>query len=423
MLKTLHGRSLALLVAVVLIGQMLALVLAGVLVVRPQIERVAAIMANNLAAITVTMAALPPAERTVLIGRINATGALRILPGDIDPPEDRDLSSLLEVAFLRAFARAMASDQVVIRYSGGNGQVWVRAPMGGAFYWISYDRPDGVSPAGALLASVATAVLLALGMGFLLQRRIGVPLRRLADAADAVRGDSVPAPLATDGPLEIAAVAGSFNRMAQRLHDFEANRALLLAGISHDLRTPLAKIRLALALGRGVEPEVATLVDTQFDKLDAMLGQFLDFGRWMDGEPVEQRDIVAEVRAAVAEIDPDLAATIAAPPLVMAVRPMALRRGIVNMLGNARRHGAPPIDVTIAVDAAAVAISIDDRGPGVAEALLPGLAVPFVHGGASGSTGLGLAIVRHVAIAHGGRLVLANRDGGGFRQQLVLRRD
>jgi len=367
------------------------------------------------------MAALPSAERTVLIGRINATGAVRILPGGSAPPEDRGLPSLLEVVFLRAFARAMAADDVVIRY-GTNGQIWVRVTMGDAPYWISYDRPAGITPTGAMLASVATAVLLAIGAGVLLQRRIGVPLRRLAEAADAVTGDSVPAPLSTEGPQEVAAVAGSFNRMARRLRDFEANRTLLLAGISHDLRTPLAKIRLALALGSGLEPKVETLIDQQFDKLDAMLGQFLDFGRWMDGEPAEERDVVAEVRAAIAEIDPALAATITDAPLLMTVRPMALRRGIANMLGNARRHGAPPIEISILVNAAEVAIIVEDHGPGVPAGLLPGLATPFVHGGSAGSTGLGLAILRHVAIAHGGQLVLANRDGGGFCQRLELPR-
>jgi two-component system, OmpR family, osmolarity sensor histidine kinase EnvZ len=237
-----------------------------------------------------------------------------------------------------------------------------------------------------------------------------------------VRGDWVPAPLATDGPLEIAAVAGSFNRMAQRLRDFEANRALLLAGISHDLRTPLAKIRLALALGPGLEPDAETLIDAQFDQLDALLGQFLDFGRWMDGETAAVRDIAADVRAVAAEIDPALAATIAAAPVSMTVRPMALRRGIANMIENARRHGAAPIEISISISAAEVAICVDDRGPGVPDALLPGLATPFVHGGAAGSTGLGLAIVRHVAQAHEGRLILGNRPGGGFRQRLELPR-
>ncbi len=422
MLKTLRGRNLALLAGVVLAGQLLAMALTAVLVIRPQAERVAAIMANNMAAITVTIAALPPAERSALIGRINATGALRILPGNAAPPEDRGLPSLLEVVFLRAFARAMTSDDVVVRYSGVTGQIWVRVTMGDTPHWISYDRPAGITPTGALLASVTAAVLLALGAGFLLQRRIEVPLRRLAAAADAVRGDSVPAPLATDGPQEIAAVAGSFNRMAQRLRDFEANRALLLAGISHDLRTPLAKLRLALALGPDLEPDAETLIDAQFDKLDALLGQFLDFGRWMDGEPAAERDIAADVRAVAAEIDPALAARSAAAPILMTVRPMALRRGIANMIENARRHGAPPIEISISVSAAEVAICIEDRGPGVPHALLPGLATPFVHGGAAGSTGLGLAIVRHVAQAHEGRLILENRPGGGFRQRLELPR-
>ena len=131
MLKSLRARNVALLVGIVLLGQLLAVVLLYVLAIRPQAERVAGIMARNVSSISAAMETLPPTERTKLIARINAGGAVRYLDGDIEPPEDRGVPTLLERLFLQSFAQEMKDKDVIIWRGGRVGQLWVRVTLGG----------------------------------------------------------------------------------------------------------------------------------------------------------------------------------------------------------------------------------------------------------------------------------------------------
>jgi two-component system, OmpR family, osmolarity sensor histidine kinase EnvZ len=422
-LRTLRSRNIALLVAVVVAGQILSFVLIWALAIRPQAERVGGIMARNVAAISRTMDRLPPQDRQALIADINRGGAIRILPGDADPPEDRGLPSLLERIFVDSFAREMASDEVVIWRGSQSGQLWVRVPMGGDYWWMSYERPPGWSPNGALLASFAIAVSLALIGGILLQRRIARPLRAVADAADALSMDSSGPDLPTDGPREIATVSQAFNHMRTRLSEQERERAFMLAGISHDLRTPLAKIRLLTAMIPNLDADTEAMLSRQYDQMDQMLAQFLDFARAQQEEALA----LVEVGTMTREVADGLGIAIeqvGVDRLELRARPIALRRALTNLLRNASLYGCPPIMLELAVRDGHAIIGVRDHGDGVAEDRLDELARPFVRGDdarpSDGGTGLGLAIVRHVAAAHGGSLRISNPIGGGLLVELAL---
>ncbi len=423
MLKSLRTRNIALLVVVVLVGQLLAVTLIYALAIRPQAERVGSIMARNVAAISSAMDALPPHGRAKLIEQINAGGALRILPGNTSPPEDRGVPTLLERLFIRQFAKEMEQRDVIIWRGSLAGQLWVYVRLGGDNYWISYERPKGWSPNGALLVSFLIAVTLAMIGGILLQRRIARPLSALSQAADRIRSDEVPAPLPVDGPEEIAAVAQSFNHMAERIAAQDAERAFMLAGVSHDLRTPLTKVRLAIATIPQIEPETEKLLNRQFEQMDQMLGQFLDFARGDESEPVSATDIGKLVNkvAATLQLEVDVRSK---RGLIIPTQPLALERAISNLVRNAAKYGRPPFVVDIDADNRHDRIAIIDHGDGVAPALLDMLGTPFLRGrrerGSDGGTGLGLAIARHVARSLGGELVLDNLDGGGFSAALVL---
>lgn len=426
MLKSLRSRNIALLVGVLLLGELLTMILVAVLVIRPQAERVATILAHNVAVVSATLDELPPDRRARLIDRINAAGSIRILQASSPPPEDRGVPTLLERVVLQAFVREMRQRDAVLWHGGRGGQLWARVRLGETFYWISYDRPSGWTPTGALAASVAVAVLLALLAGLALQRRLGAPLKDLASAADAVHGDAVPTPLTIDGPTEIATVAQSFNSMIARLSTDAANRAFMLAGISHDLRTPLAKIRLSLALIPQIDAEMETMLTRQLDRIDAMLTQFLDFARGVDDETEAVVDLVQEVRAAIDDLAPSVAieVTSSLDHVRACVRPVALRRAIINLVRNAMIHGKPPVSVEVSIAGSKAAIAVRDHGGGIPESQLRTIDQPFVRGdaarGASGGAGLGLAIARHVAAAHGGSLTLHNVDDGGLVQIISL---
>lgn len=419
MLKSLHARNVALLVVVVLAGQILSFLLIWALAIRPQAERVGTIMARNIAAISATMDGLPPPERSKLIARINSGGAIQLVQGNVPPPEVAGIPTLLERIFIRSFAREMRRDDVIVWQEHSTGRMWVRVVLGGEPWWVTYQRPHGWSPNGALFASFCITVALALAGGILLQRRVARPLEAFADAADATKAATVPPPLATDGPEEIARVARSFNAMAARLAAQEADRTLMLAGISHDLRTPLAKLRLELALIPGIDPRTEAAMARHFERIDAMLTQFLDFARGIDGEPAAPVGLVelVEQLGFDVEIEGEAGIVIEAPPV-------ALQRAIANLVRNAVLYGKPPIAVRISGDTTMVRIAVEDQGKGIDPDLLARVDQPFVRGDrarpSDGGTGLGLAIARHVAVRLGGSLALENREGGGFVAALLL---
>jgi two-component system, OmpR family, osmolarity sensor histidine kinase EnvZ len=422
-LKSLQARNIALLLAVVILGQALCLVLIYQLAIRPQAERVGAIMARNVTAMSEAMKTLEPAARDAMIERVNSGGALRIAKG-VQPPEtDSKSPTLLELIFIRSFAKELEQKDIVIWQGTSEGGLWVNLKLGGEPYWLSYLRPVGWSPTGAFLGSFAVAVSLALFGGFLVQRRIAQPLRKLSDAVDTLEPNSLPAPLAVGGPTELAAVAQSFNNMRARILDSEKHRSMMLAGISHDLRTPLAKLRLALAMEKNIAPETEKLVARQLDRVDGMLAQFLDFARGSPDAPKTIVQLASLVREAAELLDVNV--EIIEPETVqLRADAQSLLRLFINLIRNASQHGAPPFHVAIAREGNFVAITFRDHGKGVAADNLKKLSEPFYREdaarGAQGGTGLGLAIVKQIAESHGGTVSFSSAEGGGLQVKVRL---
>jgi two-component system osmolarity sensor histidine kinase EnvZ len=269
----------------------------------------------------------------------------------------------------------------------------------------------------------------------LIQRRINRPLNELVQAAQALgRGERPPA-LCEDGPSEIATVAHGFNEMVAALAHNERERALMLAGLSHDLRTPLAKMRLATEMlsGRG-DADLLGSLNRNVEAMDHLLNQFLDFtrasqaGNW-DQESPTTTDLNALVSDALALCAPDQAAQNrivvhagAIPPL--ALRAQAVRRMILNLVVNAQRHGAPPIEVRTSAANGWVWLDVLDRGPGIPAERIESLKQPFARGddarGGPAGAGLGLSIVERIARDHGARFELLPRVGGGLAARVGL---
>lgn len=419
------ARNIALMAAIVLVSQAMTLLLFVQFILRPQADRIATIMARNIAAVSTTLDDLAPPERAALIERINHHGLIRVRGGSAPPVGTGGRASLIERAVLRALARDLGMSDAVFWRGGGSMPLWVRLKLGGEYYWVSVDAPAGFAPNGSLIASLLTALLLALAAGMVLQRRINRPLVRLARAVDAM-----PDVHALDGmddstPTEIAQLARSFEAMAHRLAAQEADRTMMLAGISHDLKTPLAKIRLALALRGGDGSEEEAIIERQLDRMDQMLGQFLAFGRGIDAEPVSRIDVAGMLATAIENVGGAAVLHVdTALPLQIAVRPLAFDRVLTNLLRNADLHGRPPVDVAVTTGGGWVVIAVTDCGDGVPPHLLPTLSQPFFRINqarpSDGGVGLGLALAQRFAADHGGMLTLANREGGGFAATLTL---
>ena len=274
------------------------------------------------------------------------------------------------------------------------------------------------------------ALLVALLGAFLIVSRISSPLRNLARAARIVGRGQRPPELPETGPLEIAAVAHAFNQMAGDLARTDADRTLILAGVSHDLRTPLARLRLGVEMSGAPESDVVPMV-SDIEEMDRIIGQFLDFGRGEPKEPKQPVDLVALIsdlsepyRLRGVRLNLDLPDQLLVPG-----RALPLRRAIANLVDNAIRYAGPekPVDIALRRSESDVLLEIADRGPGIPEHEVERLRHPFTRLDATRSdtkgAGLGLAIVDRIMATHGGRLDLVAREGGGLCAILRLPMD
>ena len=249
------------------------------------------------------------------------------------------------------------------------------------------------------------------------------PLRRLADAARGLGSNLEQAPLTLDGPEEVRQAAQAFNAMQQRLIAMVNDKACFLAAVSHDLRTPLTRMRLRLE--RLPEGEHRERLRQNITQMDDMIGQVLDYLRAGEQQNLQQVDLdrlVARQCADLASSDEPL--PILGQAGCLQVDALLLQRCLQNLLVNALRY-AREVSVTLERAATGVSIHVDDRGPGIAPGLLATITDPFVRGDgsrnqASGGYGLGLSIAQRIAISHGGELLLVNRDGGGLRVSVRL---
>ncbi|MFP3370862.1 ATP-binding protein [Pseudomonas sp. SIMBA_068] len=249
------------------------------------------------------------------------------------------------------------------------------------------------------------------------------PLRRLADAARGLGGNLEQPPLALDGPEEVRQAAQAFNAMQQRLIAMVNDKAYFLAAVSHDLRTPLTRMRLRLE--RLPDDEHRQRLRQNITQMDDMIGQVLDYLRAGEQLNLQQVDLDRLVARQCAE----LASAEEALPVhgkvgCSQLDALLLQRCLQNLLVNALRY-AKDISVTLERAVDGVFIHINDRGPGIAPGLLTTITDPFVRGEgsrnqASGGYGLGLSIAQRIANSHGGELMVANREGGGLRVSILL---
>ncbi len=274
-----------------------------------------------------------------------------------------------------------------------------------------------------LLILVGTVVVLAL----VAVRWITVPLRSLATAAEELGRDIDRPPLAETGPLEVQRAARAFNTMQQRLARFIADRTRVLAAISHDLKTPITRLRLRSEL---LEDEtLRAKIAKDLDEMQSMVTQALEYMRDTGRREASQAlDLMALLESLQADYQ-DTGRPIAVEGRVarpIRARPLALRRCLANLIDNALRYGG---SATVRVEerTGEVTLHVLDDGPGMPEAELEQAFEPFHRGEASrsretGGTGLGLGIARNIARAHGGDVVLRNRPGRGLDAVVTLPR-
>jgi two-component system osmolarity sensor histidine kinase EnvZ len=247
-------------------------------------------------------------------------------------------------------------------------------------------------------------------------------------AAAAIGRGELPPPLPESGPQEVAALGRAFNEMARDVRSLDQDRKLLLAGISHDLRTPLARLRLGIELlPPGADASLGTGMVQDIEDMDAIIDQFLSYVREGSNEEAAiDTDLGTAVRAVVERYErrgQPVRAHAGEMPKVR-LRPLSFQRLLSNLIDNALRHGGGQVEVRAGRSGASNAqVSVLDRGPGIPEAERARMLQPFQRIGSARTdpgSGLGLAIVDRIARLHGGRVLLEGREGGGLKVTVEL---
>lgn len=294
-------------------------------------------------------------------------------------------------------------------------------------YWLIFPKDRLAVPLVAeWIGWGALAALVALLAAYLVVLGLNRPLRALETAARSIGRGEAPKPVPEKGAREIVAVAQAFNQMSHDLSELDSDRALILAGVSHDLRTPLARLRLGIELS-GAHADDVEAMGQDIDEMDRIISQFLDFARGPGAEPATPCDISAMSREIAQLFERYVSVKVSGPAsLTFMCAEKALRRAVTNLVDNARRYAGSeqPIDVQIRSFGHQVEIEVADRGPGIPQDQVERLKRPFTRlevarTNVQGS-GLGLAIVERIARQHGGSLELLPRDGGGLRAILQL---
>lgn len=388
----------------------------------------AARMVSSVASLTHTaLLHSAPEQRIDLLQELSETEGIRLRPTD---PADK-ITPLPDDAYHRLFAaearRLLGSDTRLAQAIDGEPGLW-------ASFWIDdQDEYWIVIPPERLTVGVAMhwlgwallAAALALLAAWLVARRITVPLRALAIAARRIGHGQRPPPLNTDRDDEMAEVASAFNHMVHDLSQMERERAVVLAGISHDLRTPIARLRLETEMSvRDATARDAMASD--LEQMDQIIGQFLSYARGEDDEAFNEHDL-ASVLADCAERFSAQGMSIRCTTdgaLPVRMRPTSLRRALDNLVENARKYAPGPVDLSAVREDGECVICVCDRGPGIPDGEHERMLRPFARlesarSNANG-TGLGLAIVDRIVRSHHGHLRLRSRGGGGLCVEIRL---
>ena len=329
-------------------------------------------------------------------------------------PMDDDLAAALRDKFNLPFTADWTSDphSVLIRMQLPDGVLTVVAPRkrlytGTIFLFVGW---------------VVGTALLVFGIAALFMRNQVRAIRRLARAADAFgRGRDI-GPIRPEGATEVRQAATAFNRMQERIRRFLVQRTEMLAGVSHDLRTPLTRLKLALAMLSPHDDQREDVMEMQADveEMDRMIGGYLAFARGEGTEQAEQvnlssmlEEVAASARRAGADVSLETP-----PALTLSLRVDAVRRAITNLVDNARRH-ARHVALAASPQGRAVMVTVDDDGPGISPERRESVFRPF-ESSEAGGTGLGLTIARDIVRAHGGEIVLEESPLGGLRARIRL---
>ena len=427
--RTLLARTFLLLALLVLLTTAAWLSLFRYIDAEPRARETAQLAASAVNLIRASLFAAAPKKRLGLFNEFSTREGIRLLPAE---PDDR-IEPMPDTRFQRLLQRELTArlgekTRIAARVDDVPG-FWVSFRLDEHDedeYWLILPRERASrSFATHWLSWGLLAIVLALLIAWLIASRISRPLKAMAKSAEMVGRGQMPDPLPEGGAEELRRLASAFNTMAADLVRHEQDRSEVLAGISHDLRTPLTRLRLEAELSVADEAARQAVV-ADIEQMEAVISQFMDYARAESGETAEKTDL-ATLLAHIAErqacIGHALSTAIGSLPETM-LRPKAITRAVTNLIDNAWKYGGGEVALRAAAVDREIWIEISDRGPGIPAVETERMKRPFTRLESArtnaGGTGLGLAIVERIARLHGGRLDLLSNPEGGLLARLAL---
>jgi len=426
--RTLLARTFLLLAMLVLLTTAAWLSLFRYMDAEPRARETAQLAASTVNLIRASLFAAAPEKRLGLFTEFSTREGIRLLPAEaedkIEPMPDSRFFRLLQrelMARLGEHTRMAASVDDVSGF-------WVSFRLDDVDddeYWLVLPRERATRDfASQWMLWGLLAVTLAMAVAWLIASRISRPLKAMAKSAEMVGRGQTPAPFPEDGADELSRLAIAFNAMASDLQRHEKDRSEVLAGISHDLRTPLTRLRLEAEMSVADNSRQAVVAD--IEQMEAVISQFMDYARTESGETPVATDL-GDLLSSIAErqicVGQPLTTAIHSLPETV-LRPKAITRAVNNLIDNAVKYGGSEITLAASAIGGEIRVEISDHGPGVPATEIERIKRPFSRLESARTdttgTGLGLAIVERIARLHEGRLDLLPNPGGGLLVRLTL---
>ena len=427
--RTLLARTFLLLALLVLLTTAAWLSLFRYMDAEPRARETAQLAASAVNLIRASLFAAAPERRLALFADFATREGIRLLPAEAEDRVEIMPESRFHTLLQRELGSRLGEHTRIAASVDGEPGFWVSFRLDDdddEEYWLVLPRERAARNFAAhWLSWGLLAIILALAVAWLIASRISRPLKAMARSVEAVGRGHTPEPLPEDGAEELGRLASAFNAMARDLERHEKDRSEVLAGISHDLRTPLTRLRLEAELSVADESARQAVV-ADIEQMEAVISQFMDYARTETGEEPIDTDLTAQLTTLAERqslVGRSLSLDLAALPPVK-LRQKAINRALTNLIDNASKYGGGEVSLRAGQVDGEIQIDVSDRGPGIPESETERLKRPFARletarTNASG-TGLGLAIVERIARHHGGRLELLSNPGGGLLARLVL---
>lgn len=418
--KSLIGRTSLVLVTIIIVSQVFTNVLIRHFYVEPQTEQRMALIGKELRLIRQTLHEMPLDQHKAFLEEVARQQNFLLLPVG-SPVPFRKYNPNNQTPLLKQFSpyapKTPGDVPHLVDDEHGVPALWVRLPVKGGGYWIGVPTAELIGKFPWMwLVWVGIGVVIAIIWALWLFHKINKPLERLTQAALLMSQGKIPEKLTEEGSAEISQLSQAFNNMVSEIQTLTENRKFLLAGVSHDLRTPLARMRLAIEMLPSSTELIKNDLIQDIEDMNTIIEQFLTFIRHGNDEKSELTDINELIKTIANRYKHEpyqIKLKLKKVPKV-AVKPMAIQRALINLINNAFTHGKSHVTITTAQPNDKFQITIEDKGKGMSQEQIHSAWQPFTNGG------IGLAITKRIIDSMNGQVSLTTKQDGGLMVQITV---